>query len=95
MIQKRIFRVKFLHISGMFTSYKQMVSSAMEARFRSIFMRIIEILPGFSNFPVSLRFTDYLKFLEEQSETKLVFNFRWTIDEALYISSISGKIRTT
>ena len=29
-----------------------MVFSAMEARFRRIFMRIIAILPGFSDFPV-------------------------------------------
>ena len=31
LIQKRIFRVNFLHISDMFSSYKQMVFSAMEA----------------------------------------------------------------
>ena len=47
----RIFRVKFLHISDMFSSYKKMVVSAIEARFRRIFMRIIAILPRFSDFP--------------------------------------------
>ena len=31
LIQKRIFRVNFLHISDMFSSYKQMIFSAMEA----------------------------------------------------------------
>ena len=50
LIQKRILRVKFLHISDHFSSYKQMVFSAIEARFRRIFMRIIAILPGFSTF---------------------------------------------
>ena len=49
LIQKRIFRVNFLHISDLF-SYKQMVFSAIEARFRRIFMRTIAILPGFSTF---------------------------------------------
>ena len=51
LIQKRILRVKFLHISDLFSSYKKMVFSAMEARFRRIFIRIIAILPGFSDFP--------------------------------------------
>ena len=38
-------------ISAFFRSFrKQMVFSAIEARFRRIFMRIIGILPGFSNF---------------------------------------------
>ena len=50
LIPKRIFGVKFLHISDLFSSYKQMVFSAIEARFRRIFMRIIAILPGFSTF---------------------------------------------
>ena len=50
LIQKRILRVKFLHISDIFSSYKQMVFSAIEARFRRIFMRKIAILPGFSFF---------------------------------------------
>ena len=50
LIQKRIFRVKFLHISDLFSSYKQMVSSAIEARFCRIFMRIIVILRSFSIF---------------------------------------------
>ena len=38
LIQKRILRVNFLHISD------------IEARFRRIFMRTIAILPGFSTF---------------------------------------------
>ena len=41
LIQKRILRVKFLHISDNFSSYKQMVFSTIEARFRRIFMIII------------------------------------------------------
>ena len=49
-IQKRILRANFLHISDLFSSYKQMVFSAIEARFRRIFMRTIAILPGFSTF---------------------------------------------
>ena len=49
LIQKRILRVNFLHISDLF-SYKQMVFSAIEARFRRIFMRTIAILPCFSTF---------------------------------------------
>ena len=51
LIQKRILRVKFLHISDIFSSNKQMIFSAMEAWFRRIFIRIIAILPGFSDFP--------------------------------------------
>ena len=51
LIQKRNLRVKFLHISDLFSSYKQMVFSVMEARFRHIFMRIIAISPGVSDFP--------------------------------------------
>ena len=50
MIKIRIFRVKFLHISDLFASNKQMVFSAIEARFRRIFMRIIAVLQGFSFF---------------------------------------------
>ena len=50
-IQKRILRVKFLHISDLFSSYMKMVVSAIEARFRRIFMRIIAISPGFSVSP--------------------------------------------
>ena len=50
LIQKRTLRVKFLHIPDLLSSYKQIVFSAMEARFRRIFMRIIAILPGFSIF---------------------------------------------
>ena len=50
LIQKRILRVNFLHISDLFSSYKQMVFSAIEARFRRILMRTIAILPGFSTF---------------------------------------------
>ena len=41
---------KFLHISDLFASNKQMIFSAIEARFRRIFIRIIAILPGFSFF---------------------------------------------
>ena len=50
MIQKRIFRVKFLQISHVSSSYNQMVFSAVEAQFRRTFMRIIAFLPGFSIF---------------------------------------------
>ena len=53
-IQKRILRVNFLHISDLF-SYKQMVFSAIEARFCGIFMRTIAILPGFSTFSKNSR----------------------------------------
>ena len=51
LIQKLILRINFLHISDIFSSYKQMVFSAMEARYCRIFMRIIAILPGFPDFP--------------------------------------------
>ena len=50
LIQKRILRVKFLYISDLCSSYREMVFSAIEARFRRIFMRITAILPGFSFF---------------------------------------------
>ena len=40
--------VSILHISDIFSSYKQIIFSAMEGRFRRIFMRINAILPGFS-----------------------------------------------
>ena len=39
-----------MQISDLFSSDKQMVFSAIEARFRRIFMRIIAILPGCSIF---------------------------------------------
>ena len=42
--------VKFMHIPDIFSSYKEMVFSAIEARFRRIFMQKIAILPGFSFF---------------------------------------------
>ena len=43
-------RVKFLPISDIFSSYKQIVFSAIEARFCRIFMRTIATLPDFSIF---------------------------------------------
>ena len=51
LIQKRIFRVKFPHNSDLFSSYKRMVFSSMEARFRRNFMRIMTILSCLSDFP--------------------------------------------
>ena len=41
--QKRTLRVNFLHIPDLFPSDKQMAFSAIGARFRRIFMRIIAI----------------------------------------------------
>ena len=43
--------LKFLHISDLFSSYKQVVFSAMEAQSRRISIGIIAFLPGFSDFP--------------------------------------------
>ena len=78
LIQKRIFRVNFLHISDLFSSYKQMVFSAIEARFRRIFMRTIAILPGFSTFSKNSRtrlrykwFSGSRKLAQAQKEMKV------------------------
>ena len=77
LIQKRILRVNFLHISDLF-SYKQMVFSAIEARFRRIFMRTIAILPGFSTFSNNSRtrlrynkFSDSRKLTQAQKEMRV------------------------
>ena len=49
-IQKRILRVKFLHIPDLFSFYKQMAFSAIEARFRRIFFANNCSFARFSNF---------------------------------------------
>ena len=67
LIQKRIFRVNFLHISDMFSSYKQMVFSAMEARFRRLFIRIIAVLQCFPAFPEkNFKFFDTKTYFKSQ-----------------------------
>ena len=47
-----ILKVKFLHISDLLFSYKQMVFPEIKALFRRILMHIFAILPGFFNFAV-------------------------------------------
>ena len=90
LIQKRIFRVNFLHISYMFSSYKQMIFSAMEAWFRRIFMRIIAILPGFfSDFPdKTSKFFDTKTYFQSQFPAYFIYVFFLQADDFLSNGSL-------
>ena len=75
---KNVFSESIFCIFQMFSSYKQMVFSAIEARFRRILMRTIAILPGFSTFSNNSRtrlrykwFSGTRKLAQAQKEMKV------------------------
>ena len=72
-----------------FSSYKQMVFSAIGARFRRIFIRIFAILPGFSIFQrKASNFFDINTYF--QSQISAYFRFSFVLQADVFLSNGSS-----